>query len=119
MGGGSSKPLQVKVTGGRKKVVIVGGSFGGKMITQHLQLMDPEEQQFEILIIDKSHHFEFICSNYKALCEEEIFKKHSVDFKTAMKGFNSKRVNFQQGILTNVMPDQNSIEVEDSNGTKS
>jgi len=30
MGGGNSKYVQAKVTGGKKKVVIVGGSFGGK-----------------------------------------------------------------------------------------
>ena len=73
MGSSGSKFVEAKVTGGRKKVVIVGGSFGGKMITQHLQAMDPKEEQFEILIVDKSHHFEFICSNYKALCEEGTF----------------------------------------------
>jgi hypothetical protein len=56
--------------------------------------MDPKEEQFEILIVDKSHHFEFICSNYKALCEDDTFYKHSVSFETAMKGFNSQRVNF-------------------------
>jgi predicted alpha/beta-fold hydrolase len=36
MGGSGSKFVEAKVKGGRKKVVIVGGSFGGKMITQHL-----------------------------------------------------------------------------------
>jgi|TARA_B110000285_G_scaffold158961_1_gene177354 NADH dehydrogenase FAD-containing subunit len=51
MGGGNSK--QVTVKGGKKKVVIVGGSFGGKSVTQCLVALDKKEEQFEILIIDK------------------------------------------------------------------
>lgn len=51
MGGGNSKLVTVK--GGKKKVVIVGGSFAGKSLTQQLQGLDPKEEQFEILIVDK------------------------------------------------------------------
>jgi hypothetical protein len=50
------------------------------------------------------------------LCEEDTFKKHSIDFKTAMRGYDSKRVSFQQGKLTSVNSAENSIEVEDSAG---
>ena len=78
MGGGSSKYVKATVSGGKKKVVIVGGSFGGKLIIQHLQALDPNEEQFDILVVDKQSHFEFICSNYKILCEEDTFKKHAI-----------------------------------------
>ena len=70
--------------------------------------------------MDKQKHFEFICSNYKTLCEETTFKKHAVDFETGVKnGFNSNSVKYQQGKLVNVYPDENSIEVEDTEGAKS
>ena len=62
------------------------------MVIQHLQALDPKEEQFDILVVDKQSHFEFICSNYKILCEEDTFKKHAIDFNKAMSGYASKRV---------------------------
>lgn len=66
----------------------------------------------EILFIDKSEHFEFICSNYKMLASEELFLNHSIKFDDAMKSYRSKRVSFKQGSLLNIDAKGNTITVK-------
>jgi len=78
----------------RKKIVIVGASFGGRLLTQKLQELDPMEEYLDILLVDKSPHFEYICSNYKALTDEGVFEHNSIDFSEAIKSFKSERVKY-------------------------
>ena len=47
--------------------------------------IDPDGKRFEILILDKETHFEFICTNYFGLTEPEAFMKNAVSFETVMK----------------------------------
>ena len=90
----------------RKKIVIVGSSFGGRTLVQKLQGLDPNEDYIEILMIDKCAHFEYICSIYKLLVNND-FKKMTMDFKEGNKQFASKYVNFKQAKLTKVIPEKN------------
>lgn len=51
-----------------KRVIVVGGSFGGRNMIEALQKVDTTGK-LEITIVDKAPHFEFNCTNYKALCD--------------------------------------------------
>ena len=62
-----------------KKIVIIGASFGGDLLTKNLLKLDPISKAFsEILLIDKSAHFEMFMLNYKLYgtidpsCEQNI-----------------------------------------------
>lgn len=64
----------------KKHVVIIGGSFAGRAITQGLQKLaktSKERVNVEITIIDKAPHFEYNLTSYKALYypDEEDKKK--------------------------------------------
>jgi NADH dehydrogenase FAD-containing subunit len=82
MGGSHSKHDELIE---KKKVVIVGFSFGGRNLLKSLLHIDPVGKRFEILILDKESHFEFICTNYFGLTEPEAFMKNAVPFETVMK----------------------------------
>jgi len=94
-----------------KKIVIIGSSFAGRMIAQQLKGLDPQEQ-LEILIIDQSPHFEFICSNYKALCDENVFEDHMIDNNEAVLSFSSPNITFKQGKLLSIRSDGKFIHIE-------
>ena len=93
MGGGHSKHDELIE---KKKVVIIGFSFGGRNLLKSLLHIDPEGKRFEILILDKESHFECICTNYFGLTEPEAFMKNAVDFETVMKTVNKNFVQFKQ-----------------------
>lgn len=79
----------------------------------------------EILMVDKSSHFEFICSNYKSLCEDDLFDYLTVDNKDAMESLNrgldtnksgnleKEPVSFCQGLLNSVDPEKGVIMVDE------
>lgn len=110
MGGQQAKQLPELAM--KKKIVVVGASFGGRMLVQHLQKLDPEQKCISVLLIDKSPHFEYICSNYKAVCDENTFKSNSVDFKEMVKSFHSESITFKQAKLTRIRGDGKYIHVE-------
>ena len=89
MGGSHSKNDELIE---KKKVVIVGFSFGGRALLKSLLHIDPDGKRFEILILDKETHFEFICTNYFGLTEPEAFMKNAVSYETVMKSVNKKFV---------------------------
>ena len=64
------------------------------MIARKLLELDPWEVSYDILLIDKSEHFEFICSNFKMLAEESLFKQHAIMYEQAIKSYRSERVKF-------------------------
>jgi NADH dehydrogenase FAD-containing subunit len=101
--GGSQSGMKAAVTGPCKKVVIIGASFGGRIITNMLLKCDPQEKQYEIMLIDKNEHFEFICVNYMAMVEDTAFAQNSIKFEEAVKSYQSKRVCFKQGKLCKVL----------------
>ena len=104
--------MQAQVAPGpRKKIVIIGASFGGKIMTNMLQQIDPNEKQYEILLIDKNEHFEYICANFEMLANPNAFKDNAIKFEDAVKSYDSSRVTFKQGKLTNVLADQNQVEI--------
>jgi NADH dehydrogenase FAD-containing subunit len=88
-----------------------------------------ERENVEILIIDKSSHFEFICTNYKSLCDDDSFEYLTVNNENAMDSLNRdlranqteeqeehKPVKFYQGLLTSIIPHQNVIIVDKIEG---
>lgn len=74
----------------KKKIVIVGFSFGGRNLVKSLLHIDPNGKKFDILVIDKESHFEFICTNYFGLTEPEAFMKNAVSFETVNKSINKE-----------------------------
>ena len=117
--GGSQSNIAVNLApGSRKKIVVIGGSFGGKYITNMLQQLDPKEIQFEVLIIDKNEHFEYICANFASLADENAWAKNTIKFTEAIKSYDSSRVTFKQGKLCNVLSDKNQVEIETLGGQK-
>jgi len=94
----------------KKKVLIVGGSFGGQGIVKLLRLRDPHF--LEITVLDKSDHFEFNCTNYKSLCDEKSFRYLSEPFTNVFSRFNSdgsgdNAVKYVQGRLTSIDHEKN------------
>ena len=57
-------------------------------------MIDPQEKQFEILLIDKNEHFEYICANFEMLCNPASFGENSIKFEDAIKSYDSSRVTF-------------------------
>ena len=110
MGGSLSNDISLAPTG-RKKIVIIGASFGGKIMTNMLQSLDPKEMLFDILLIDKNEHFEYICANFTSLANETAWGENTIKFSEAIKSYNSDRVTFKQGKLTNVLSSENQIEI--------
>ena len=89
--------------------MIVGASFGGDYLTRQLQELDPKEVLYEILLIDKSEHFENITENYKMLTKEGIFEQNTIKFDQAIKSYRSDRVTFKQGCLKDIDPVANTV----------
>lgn len=79
MGGSNSNFTNLAIE--KKKIVIVGFSFGGRNLIKSLMNIDPDGRKFDILIIDKETHFEFICTNYFGLTEPEAYSKNAVSFE--------------------------------------
>lgn len=124
------------------KVVIVGASFAGRLCAQHLlaEAMSAG-QEVQVVIIDKSSHFEFICTNYKSLCDDDSFDYLAVSNETAMGCLNGdpsepeqdeqeenkqtrgiqvnheKLISFYHGKLRQIHPTTNSIVVEKIEGS--
>lgn len=119
---------KIKKENGRKRVVVVGASFAGRLCSQYL-LKELEEQlgNVEIMMIDKSSHFEFICSNYKTLCDDGGYESLTADHNSAMDPLNREAnalnrgvyeadlkeqpISFCQGLLTSINPEQNTVMV--------
>lgn len=110
MGGSQSKNISLAPMN-RKKIVIIGASFGGKILTKWLQSLDPSEMFYDILLIDKNEHYEFNPMNYTALADETAFGEVTVKFSEAIKSYSSDRVTFKQGKLTNVLSFENQVEI--------
>lgn len=63
MGGSNTKLENVEPTAG-KKILVIGGSWGGRIISTMLLQFD---QHVQITIVDKSPHFEWIPNNFMTL----------------------------------------------------
>ena len=66
----------------------MGASFAGRIIA--MQILNLNKENVDIIMIDKSEHFEFICTNYKTLCEEDSFGYLSVMNSDSMEQFEGK-----------------------------
>ena len=86
----------------QKVVVIIGASFGGRMIAQGL--LSQKTKNFKIVLIDKQNYFEFICSNYKSLVDENYFDKISIKHENTHLPAG---LEFVQGTLTSIDENQN------------
>jgi NADH dehydrogenase FAD-containing subunit len=56
---------------------------------------------FDVTIIDKKDHFEYVASSLKCTVDEEWTLRNSVKFDDVLKGYQG-RIKFQQGELVNV-----------------
>lgn len=102
-------------------VVIVGASFGGRMVAK--QLLEQNGSLFKITLIDKSPYFEFLCSSYKTLTDEDACEYLSVSNRRAVESLNrhyseypfkqKHQVTFKQGLLTKIDEKNNKITVVD------
>jgi len=96
MGGGQSKPTITLDS--KKRIVIVGGSFSGQMITKKLVELDGGQTlaqggNLEIVIIDKNEHFEYICQIWECI-KDDFWNNNTVKFEDAIKSFGSPNVSF-------------------------
>lgn len=57
-----------------KKVVIVGASFAGLTLAEKLW------DSFDVLLIDKSNFFEYICTNPRSLVEDEHINEITLSY---------------------------------------
>ena len=55
-----------------KTVIIVGTSFGGRILCKAIQQLDPEENYLNVLLVDKQSNFEFICTHFMGVTTGEV-----------------------------------------------
>ena len=73
-------------------IVIIGASFGGRMLAS--KLVKAAGSSIEITLVDKSEHFEFICTSYKYLYDSSKFESLTHDMKKSMESLG-ENVNFK------------------------
>jgi len=49
---------------------------------------------YDIVLVDKSEHFEFICAYYK-IWSEDVFKDLAVKYEDQMASYNTKRISYK------------------------
>lgn len=88
-------------------------------MTYGLQKADTTNK-LEITIVDKLAHFEFNCTNYKSLCDDESFKSLAETHVNILKTYNLNPnkipVKFVQGKLDSVNHGSNTISITDAQG---
>ena len=95
-----------------KHIVIVGASFGGRLLAAELRKQSKVD--LKITLIDKTAHFEFICGSYKYLYDYGIvehFEYLTYDMKKSMASLG-EGVDFKHGKLLKVLNKENKIHIE-------
>ena len=92
--------------------MVVGGSFAGQTAIKQLLELDPKGHLFDIVLVDKSSFFEFVCTNPVSLTHEEHFHNINTSFSTVTQSFRSSHVSFRQGRLVKINDEHNEIEIE-------
>ncbi len=87
---------------GKKRVVIVGGGFGGLKLATKL---NPE--YFQIVLLDKNNYHQFQPLLYQVAITGLEESSIAYPFR---KNFQKKNVHFRMGELTRVIPEENAIE---------
>ncbi|CAI2367572.1 unnamed protein product [Moneuplotes crassus] len=99
----------------KKRLVIVGGSFAG------LLLLDKVKDDFEVVLIEKKDHFEWICSLPHSIVNPEYFNKDAtVDLHqclTVDRVFGPN-VRYLQGMVTEIT-DQTALKYKPTKGLDS
>ena len=91
MGGGQAKPVY---EGPRKRIVIIGASFAGHNLAKGLIQCDLQGSQgnaLEIILIDKSEHFENNCGLFK-MFTDDCFDEHIVKFEDQLTNYGSSHI---------------------------
>ena len=63
---GGSNSVDSKLPSTRKNVVIVGNSFGGRILLNMINQIDSKHDMVNVTVIDKSEVFEWVCGYYSA-----------------------------------------------------
>lgn len=118
---GSSNVTPAISPGVRRKVVIVGFSYGGQNIIQAIAKMD-KVGNCEFIVVDKSDHFEHMPNNFESFVSPNVFiDQNTISFEKMSNGFGkmlSGRFEFKQGRLVDVMHDENKISIALPDGEK-
>ena len=77
MGGKASVPAY---SGPKRKLVIVGGSFGGMNLVKNVLQIDQAGSIAEILVIDQHSYFEYFPSLFENFVDPEAFNKTCVPY---------------------------------------
>lgn len=76
----------------------------------------------KFIVVDKSDHFEHMPNNFESFVNGEVFlKQNTVTFEQLASQFNHTtggRFEFKQALLTEVLHDQNKIEISHAQGDK-
>ncbi|CAI2368381.1 unnamed protein product [Moneuplotes crassus] len=86
----------------RKKLVIIGGSFAGLLI------LDKVKEDFDITLIEKKDHFEWICSLPHSMVDLDYFENEAtVDLKQCISVDRvfGPNVEYLQGMVTEIADD--------------
>lgn len=75
-----ASPSNIEVFSQKKKIVIVGSSFAGQWAARGLIGLDPLDQKFEILMIDRSEHFEDVSEHWRTVVDPAHFERTSFKF---------------------------------------
>lgn len=62
-----------------KKVVIVGASFAGLSLAEKLW------DHFDVLLVDKSDFFEFVCANPRTLVQDDIANEITIGYNQILR----------------------------------
>jgi NADH dehydrogenase FAD-containing subunit len=104
-----------------KRVVIVGFSFAGQQVIQNIAKLD-KNKVCQFTVIDKSDHFEHMPNNFQSFTDPDVFlKQNTISFEKMAAGFSHMldgRLEFKQARLTEVLHEENKIEVCHPDGEK-
>ena len=119
MGSTQAAP-KVQIPALSKHVVMIGFSYGGQQIVQHLKDMD-EMDICHFTVVDKSDHFEHQPNQFEAFTDPEVFTKtNCLSFDIMAATYNkitNGRFTFKRAKLTHVLHKENKIEVELPDGS--
>jgi len=72
--------------------------------------LDPSLASFDVTVVDKQPHFEYIPSLPYAFATEGEFERNCILFETVTKSYNAG-IKFVQGLLYDVKVDENMITI--------
>ena len=97
---GSKQSMYEGGASAQKQIVIVGSSFGGRILTNMLKMQDLKNHK--ILLIDKNEVFDWCCGDYVVLAEPGAFKQNSAKSSQIAGQHGDPNITFKQAKLVSI-----------------